>query len=145
MSQALFERVVGYSGCPGKSSLIAAQFTGRVWGEMMGLLGIQQILTSPYYPQGNGIIEPSHRTIGNMVQAQLAHRDDRESVDVLPGIMLIYNEMEQENHGYTASQIMWGKNMNLPTDLIHTSGNAGKSDPNGYAKNLAKELREIRK
>ena len=59
--------------------------------------------------------------------------------------MLMHNEMEQGNHGYTASQIMWGKNMNLPTDLIHTPGNVGKSNPSGYAKNLGKELREIRK
>ena len=57
----------------------------------------------------------------------------------------MYNEMEQENHGYTASQIMWGKNMDLPTDLIHTPGNVGKRNLNGYAKNLGKELREIRK
>ena len=58
--------------------------------------------------------------------------------------MLMYNEMEQENHGYTASQIMWGKNMNLPADLIHTPGNDGKSNPSGYAKDLGKELIEIR-
>ena len=63
-------------------------------------MGIQQILTSPYYPQGNRIIEQSHRTVGNMAWAQLGHRDDREWVDVLPGIMLMHNEMEQENHGY---------------------------------------------
>ena len=110
----------------------------------MELLGIQQILTSPYYPPGNRIIERSHHTVGNMVRAQLAHRDDREWIDVLPGIMLMYNEMEQENHGYTTSQIMWGMNMNLSTDLIHTPGNVGKSNPSGCTKNLGKELREIR-
>ena len=66
---------------------------------MMELLGIQQFLTSPYYPQGNGITEQSHRTVGNMVWAQLAHSDDRKWVDVLPGIMLIYNEMEQKTMG----------------------------------------------
>ena len=111
----------------------------------MELLGIQQILTSLYYPQGNGIIERSHRTVGNMVRAQLAHRDDREWVDVLQGIMLMHNEMEQDNHRYTTSQIMWGKIMNLPIDLIHTQGNVGESNPSGYAKNLGKELREIKK
>ena len=146
VSQALFERVVGYFGCPRKILLVrGTEFIGRVWGEMMELLGIQQILNSPYSPQGDGIIERSHRTDGNMVLAQLAHRDGCEWVDMLPGIMLIYNEMEQENHGYTASQIMWGKNMNLPTDLIYTPGNVGKSNPNGYVKNLGKELRKIRK
>ena len=121
VSQALFERVVGYFGCPRKvRSDRGTEFTGRVWGYLMDLLGIHQLLTSPYYLQGNGIIERSHRTVGNMVWAQLAHRDDRDWVDVLPWVMLVYNEMEQENHGYTASQIMWGKNMNLPLDLIHT-------------------------
>ena len=35
--------------------------------------------------------------------------------------------------------------MNLPADLIHTPGNIGKSNPSGYAKDLGKELREIRK
>ena len=35
--------------------------------------------------------------------------------------------------------------MNLPTDLIHTPGNVGKSNPSGYVKNLGKELREIGK
>ena len=78
ISQALFERVVGYFGCPRKIlSDRGTEFTGRVWGEMMEMLGIQQILTSLYYPQGNGIIERSHRTVGNMVRAQLAHQDDR--------------------------------------------------------------------
>ena len=86
----------------------------------MELLEIQQVLTSPYYPQGNGIIERSHRTVGNMVRAQLGHLDDRDWANVLPGIMQMYNEIEQESHGYMASQIMWGKNMNLPTDLMHT-------------------------
>ena len=123
VSQVLFERVVGYFGCSRKIlSDSGTEFTGRVWGELTELLEIQQLLISPYYPLSNGIIEQSHRTVGNMVRAQLAHRYDRNWVDVLPGIMLIYNEMEQENHGYTASQIMWDKNMDLPTDLIHTPG-----------------------
>ena len=45
--QALFERVVGYFGCPRKIlSDRGTEFTGCVWGEMVELVGIQQILTS---------------------------------------------------------------------------------------------------
>ena len=146
ISQALYERVIGYFGCPQKIlSDRGTEFTGCVLGELMELLGIQQVLTSPYYPQGNGIIERSHRTVGNMVRAQLGHCNDRDWANVLPGIMLMYNKMEQENHGYMASQIMWGKNMNLPTDLIHTPSNIGRSNPSGYAKDVGRELKEIRK
>ena len=58
VSQALFERVVGYFGSPQKIiSDRGTEFAGCVWGEMMELLGIQQVLTPPYYPQGNGIIK----------------------------------------------------------------------------------------
>ena len=57
-----------------------------------------------------------------MVRAQLANRDDRDWVDVLPGVMLLFNEMEQDNHGYSASQIMWGQGMNLPIDLVYSDG-----------------------
>ena len=127
VSQALFERVIGYFGCLKKIlSDKGTEFTGRVWAEMMELMGIKQLLTSPYYPQGNGIVEKSHRTIGNMIRAQLVNRDDRDWVDVLPGIMLLFNEMEQGNHGYSASQIMWGQGMNLPTDLIYTPREFGR-------------------
>ena len=118
VSQALYERVIGYFGCPREIlSDRGTKFTGHVWGELMELLGIQQVLTSPYYPQGNGIIERSRRTVGNMVRAQLGHHDDRDWANVLPGIMLMYNEMKQESHRYMASQVMWGKNVNLPTGL----------------------------
>ena len=77
------------------------------------------MLTSPYYSQGNGIVEWSHRTIGNMIHAQSAHRGDRDWVDVLPRVILMFNEMDQENHGYLASKIMWGQGMNLPADLLY--------------------------
>ena len=132
VSQTLYERVIGYFGCPRKIlSDRGTEFTGPVWGELMELLGIQQVLTSPYYPQGNGIIERNHCSVGNMVRARLGHRDDSDWVDVSPGIMPIYNEIEQEIHGNMAFQIMWGENMNLLTDLIHIPGNIGMSNPSG--------------
>ena len=64
---------------------------------------------------------------------------------MLPGIMLLFNEMEQNNHGYSASQVMWKWGMNLPADLIYTPENSGKGDKNKYVKDLEKELREVRK
>ena len=120
VSRALYERVIGYFGCPREIlSNRGTEFTGRIWTELMELLAIQQMLTSPYYTQGNGIVEINHRTVNNMIHAHLVNRDDRDWVDVVPGVMLRYNEMKQGQHGYSASQVMWGQGMNLPTDLLH--------------------------
>ena len=80
-----------------------------------------------------------------MIRAQLAHRDDRDWVDVLPGEMLMFNEMYQENHGYLASQIMWGQGMNLPADLLYIQRDSGKGDRSNYVKNLGKELHGLRR
>ena len=146
VSKALYERVVGYFGCPRKILLDrGAEFTGRIWVELMNLLGVQQVLTSPYYPQGNGIVERSHRTIHNMLRAHLSSREDENWVDLLPGVMLTFNEMTRDQHGYTAFQILWGQGMNLPVDLTHGRPAEGKQDAGVYVRDLRKFLNDIRR
>ena len=103
------------------------------------------MLTSPYYSQGNGIVESSHRTIHNLLRAHLSNQDDDNWVDLLPGVMLTFNEMTQDHHGFTASQILWGQSMNLPVDLIHGEPAKGSQDTGGYVKDLQKRLQEIRR
>ena len=118
---------------------------GRIWSDLMDLLGVQQVLTSPYYPQGNGIVERSHRTIHNLLRAHLSSQDDNNWVDLLPGVMLTFNEMTQDHHGFTASQILWGQSLSLPVDLIHGEPAKGSRDTGGYVKGLQKRLWEIRR
>ena len=77
------------------------EFTGKIWVELMNLLGVQQMLTSTYYPQGNGIIEHSHRIIHNLLRAHISSREDENWVDLLPRVMLTFNEMTQDQHGFT--------------------------------------------
>ena len=49
VSCALFEHVIRYFCCPRRILLDRrTEFTGRVWTELKELLGIQQMLTSPY-------------------------------------------------------------------------------------------------
>ena len=53
VSRALCKRVVGYFGCPLKIlSDRGTEFTGRIWGELMNLLGMRQVLTLPLLPPG---------------------------------------------------------------------------------------------
>ena len=111
----------------------------------MNLLGVQHVLISPYYPQGNGIMDRSHRTIHNMLRAHLVNREDENWVDLLPGVMLTFNEMTQDQHGLTASQILWGQGMNLPVDLTHGRAAEGDQDIGGYVRGLQEHLRDIRR
>ena len=121
----------------------STEFTGHLEKELLELLGIQQLLTFPYHSQGNGIVERSHRMVSNMIWAHLANRDDRGWVDVLPGVMLAYNEMEQGRHSYLAPQVMWGQGMNLPNELMNGTKNKKEQDQHQFVKNMGRELREI--
>ena len=137
VSKALYERVSGYFGCPRKFLLDrGTEFTGRIWDGLMNLLGVQQ---------GNGIVERSHRTIHNKLRAHLSSQEDENWVDLLPGVMLTFNEMTQDQHGSTASQILWGQGMNLPVDLTHGRPAGGHQDIGGYVKDLRKHLNDIRR
>ena len=119
VSDALLCHVVPYFGTP--CCLLSdrgCEFVGEVWEKLTRSLGIQQLLTSPYHPEGNFINEQSHRTINNMRRARLL--DDTPSrtwVDKIPGIMLSLNAMAHEPHGFLASMISTGREPTLPPDL----------------------------
>ena len=101
------------------------------------------MFTSPYYPQGNAVVERNHRTIGNMIRATLGKRNVQDWSTLLPGIMLMKNEMSQESHGYSASQIMWGRGMQLPVDLMYPCEERKQESTNSYVRETSINLRNI--
>ena len=146
VSKALYERVIVDFGCPRKIlSDRGTELAGRIWTDLMDLLWVQRVLTSPYYPQGNGIVECSHHAINNLLRSHMAGKDDGSWVDLLPGVMLIFNEMTGDHHGFTASQIFWGQSMNLPVDLVHGEPAKESRNTGGYVKKLQQRLQEIRR
>ena len=80
-----------------------------------------------------------------MLRAHLVNREGENWVDLLLGVMLTFNEMTQDQHGFTASQILWGQGMNLPVDLTHGRAVEGDQDIGGYVRGLQEHLRDIRR
>ena len=67
VSNALLDQVIPYFGVP--RQLLSdrdQEFMGQVWEEILKVLGIQRVLTSPYHPEGNAINEHSHHMMNNM-------------------------------------------------------------------------------
>ena len=114
-----------------------------VWESLLDLLGIKRHMTSPYYPQGNALIERMHRTLGNMLRSGLMEQD----VDwptLLPGIMLTLNEMPQGTHGYSATQVMWGQGAKLPVDLVWPGKREVKVELENYVKRVRLSFGKIK-
>ena len=119
------------------------EFISAIWTKLLRSLGIQQVLTSPYHPEGNAINERSHRTLNNMLRARLLEGPSAKAwVDKVPGIMLTLNAMPHEPHGFSASMIATGREPTLPPDLTaDTSPSPTAEDPTAYIETIQQWLR----
>ena len=95
VSEALMRHVIPSLAPPEDSSPTAAESSSAPFGhKLLRFLGIQQVLTSPYHPEGNAINERRHRTLNNMLHACLLEGPSTKAwVDKVPGIMLTLNAM----------------------------------------------------
>ena len=145
VSRCLYESVVAYFGAP--RSILSdrgAEFTGMIWQFLTQMLGAKIKLTAPYYPQGNAVIERSHRTLSNMLRTMLLEKRGRDWSSLLPSVMLYMNSMIQEKTGVSACEILLGRNPNLPLDISFTPVTALSNDREGYVKQLKRDLKDIR-
>ena len=143
ISEALMRHVIPYFGTPRRLlSDCGREFISAIWTKLLCSLGIQQVLTSPYHPEGNAINERSHRTLNNMLRAHLLEGPSSKAwVDKVPGIMLTLNAMPHEPHGFSASMIATGRKPTLPPDLnLDTNPSPSAEDPTAYVETIQKRL-----
>ena len=142
VSEALMRHVIPYFGTPRRLlSDHGREFISAIWTKLLRSLGIQQVLTSPYHPEGNAINERSHRTLNNMLRARLLEGPSSKAwVDKVPGIMLTLNAMPHEPHGFSASMIATGREPTLPPDLNLDTNPPSAEDPATYVEAIQKRL-----
>ena len=143
VSEALMRHVIPYFGTPRRLlSDHAREFISAIWTKLLRLLGIQQVFTSPYHPEGNAINERNHRTLNNMLRARLLEGPSAKAwVDKVPGIMLTLNTMPHEPHGFSASMIAAGREPTLPPDLTSdASRSPATEDPAKYVEAIRQQL-----
>ena len=136
--------MVAYFGAP--RSILSdrgTEFTSIIWETLSQMLGAKIKLTAPYYPQGNAVIERSHRTLNNMLRTMLLEKERREWSSLIPSIMLYMNSMIQEKTGVSAGEILFGKNPILPSDISFTPVTSLSNDREGYVKQLKRDLQDI--
>ena len=136
--------VIPYFGTPRRLlSDRGREFISDTWTKLLRSLGIQQVLTSPYHPEGNAINEWSHRMLNNMLRARLLEGPSSKAwVDKVPGIMLTLNPMPHEPHGFSASMIATGREPTLPPDLhLDTHPSLSADDPAAYVETIKQRLK----
>ena len=139
VSKALMRHVIPYFGTPCRLlSDRGREFISAIWTKLLRSLGIQQVLTSPYHPEGNAINERSHRTLNNMLRTRLLEGPSAKAwVDKVPGIMLTLNATPHEPHRFYASMIATGRKPMIPPDLTSdASPSPSAEDPAEYVETI---------
>ena len=143
VSEALMRHVIPYFGTPRRLlSDRGQEFISAIWTKLLHSLEIQQVLTSPYRPEGNAINERIHRTLNNMLRARLLEGPSIKAwADKVPGIMLTLNAMPHEPHRFSASMIATGREPTLPPDLVSdASPSSAAEDTPEYVETIQQRL-----
>ena len=93
------------------------QFTSEIMKEVARLLSLQQLTTSAFHAQCNGLVERSHATFKQMLQRMCADcpKDwDRH----LPALLFAVREETQESLGFSPFELLYGRNVRGPMAFL---------------------------
>ena len=92
-------------------------FESNVFKECCKILGIRKTRTTPMHPESDGMVERFNRTLGQELAKQCKNQQDDWDKH-LPLLLMAYRSAEHESTGYTPAQLMIGREMRLPIDLM---------------------------
>ena len=118
VAQKLVDRIVSIFGVPMQlHSDQGRMFESDVFQEMCKILGIEKTRTTPYHPQSDGMVERANRTIENMLSAFVSE-NQKDWDEYLPLLMLAYRSSIHEATGVSPCEMMFGRHISLPIDLL---------------------------
>lgn len=93
------------------------EFESNLFKALCKLLDIDKTRTTPYHPQSDGMIERFNRTLQQML-AMFANSNRNDWDDHLPYVMFAYRTKVQDSTKCTPSLLMFGREINVPIDIL---------------------------
>ena len=115
------------------------QFESKLISTICQLLQVKKSRTTPYHPQPNSLVERFNRTLTNML-ASTAKENPFEWESHLRKVCLAYNTSVHATTGHTPFFLMFGRQAQLPVDLVFKTDKAPSMSSCEYALELQKTL-----
>jgi histidinol phosphatase-like PHP family hydrolase len=96
------------------------QFESRLFRSLSKMLGTQQVHTTAFHPQANGLIENWHRTLKSALKAHMTERWTESLPTVLLGLRAVFRDDLQA----TPSELVFGRGIRLPGDFLSPTRDA---------------------
>ena len=94
-----------------------SQFTSEIMKEVARLLSLQQLTTSAFHAQCNGLVERSHETLKQMLRRMCAERP-KDWDRYLPALLFAVREVPQESLGFSPFELLYGRNVRGPMAIL---------------------------
>ena len=104
---------------------------------------ISQIKTSPYHPQSNSICERFHRTMKGMIKS-VVDQFGNEWDTCLPWILFAYREIPVEGLGFSPFELMFGRNIRGPLQVIKDTWSNNNNDLKNAKQNVLRYMLDLR-
>ena len=119
-------------------------FESSLFKEVLSILGLDKTRTTPLRPQSDGMVERFNRTLKNMLSKFV--KDNVSDWDChLPLLMMAYRSSVHETTGCSPSELMFGREIRLPVDLMFGAPESEKdlTDACDYALSLQDKIRKV--
>ncbi len=102
-----------------------SNFTSQLLAEFYQLLHIQSIRTSPYHPQTDGLVERFNQTLKSMLRKAVSS-EGKDWDEWIPYLLFAYREVPQASTGFSPFELLYGRNVWGPLDILKESWEASK-------------------
>ena len=93
------------------------QFVGKVVKQLCKCLHIDRIKTTPYHPEGNGVVERLHGTLVPMLTK--ASSQGLDWVGQVPFALFALRSAPNRDSLYSPFELVYGRQVRTPLDILH--------------------------
>ena len=128
-------------GCPTQISHDrGAQFTSRLWTDLMNILGVHRSKTTSFHPCSNGLVERLNKDIKAALKTQ---PQPTKWVDNLPFISLALKTQYKIDLKCSSAEMTFGHTLRLPGELLEPPEAPDCYNPSSYIQTLRSFMQSL--
>lgn len=105
-----------------------SQFMSGVMQEVNRLLSIRRLVTTPYHPMCNGLVERFNATLKKMLM-RVCEECPEEWDRYIDAVLFAYREVPNESTGFAPFELMYGRTVRGPMKILQQLWTGEETDP----------------
>uniref|UniRef100_A0A1A8HXS3 Gypsy retrotransposon integrase-like protein 1 n=1 Tax=Nothobranchius kuhntae TaxID=321403 RepID=A0A1A8HXS3_NOTKU len=147
-TKSVIKALIGFFSLFGLPRVIqtdqGSNFTSDLFKKVTESLGVKHIMSSPYHPESQGVLERWHQTFKSMLR-KYCYSTGRQWDEGVPFLLFAAREASQESLGYSPAQLVFGHTPRGPLQALKErflrSPNSKKAKVTQYVKLFRSRLR----